>query len=45
MGFTADVTAAANRRFKRLGELGYILGVLVCLARLRTPRVSAARGR
>lgn len=35
MGFTADVTAAANRRFKRLGELGYILGVLVCLARLK----------
>jgi diacylglycerol kinase (ATP) len=34
MGFTADVTAAANRRFKRLGELGYILGVLVCLALL-----------
>jgi len=34
MGFTADVTAAANRRFKRLGELGYVLGVLVCLARL-----------
>jgi diacylglycerol kinase (ATP) len=34
MGFTADVTATANRRFKRLGELGYIFGVLVCLARL-----------
>ena len=34
MGFTADVTAAANRRFKGLGELGYILGVLYCLARL-----------
>jgi diacylglycerol kinase (ATP) len=34
MGFTADVTAAANRRFKGLGELGYILGVLVCLWRL-----------
>jgi diacylglycerol kinase (ATP) len=34
MGFTADVTASANRRFKRLGELGYILGVLICLARL-----------
>ena len=34
MGFTADVAAAANRRFKRFGELGYILGVLVCLARL-----------
>jgi diacylglycerol kinase (ATP) len=35
MGFTADVTAAANRRFKGLGELGYLLGVLQCLARLR----------
>ncbi len=34
MGFTADVAIAANRRFKWLGELGYILGVLVCLARL-----------
>jgi diacylglycerol kinase (ATP) len=35
MGFTADVTAAANRRFKGLGELGYLLGVLQCLTRLR----------
>ena len=35
VGFTADVTAAANRRFKGLGELGYLLGVLLCLARLR----------
>ena len=35
MGFTADVTAAANRRFKGLGELGYLLGVLLSLARLR----------
>ena len=34
VGFTADVTAAANRRFKALGELGYVLGVLLCLARL-----------
>ncbi len=34
MGFTADAAVAANRRFKRLGELGYILAVLVCLARL-----------
>jgi diacylglycerol kinase (ATP) len=34
MGFAADVTAAANRRFKSFGELGYVLGVLVCLARL-----------
>jgi YegS/Rv2252/BmrU family lipid kinase len=35
VGFTADVTAAANRRFKGLGELGYLLGVLQCLAPLR----------
>jgi len=35
VGFTADVTAAANRRFKGLGELGYLFGVLQCLARLR----------
>ncbi len=35
VGFTADVAALTNRRFKRLGELGYLLGVLVCLARLR----------
>ncbi len=35
MGFTADVAALTNRRFKRLGELGYFLGVMTCLARLR----------
>ncbi len=35
MGFTADVAALTNRRFKRLGELGYLLGVLTCLVRLR----------
>ncbi len=35
MGFTADVTAAANRLFKGLGELGYLLAVLLCLARLK----------
>jgi YegS/Rv2252/BmrU family lipid kinase len=35
LGFTADVATTANRRFKRLGELGYILSVLWCLARLR----------
>ncbi|MGH9703802.1 MAG: diacylglycerol/lipid kinase family protein, partial [Candidatus Acidiferrales bacterium] len=34
LGFAADVAYLVNRRFKRLGELGYILGVLVCLARL-----------
>ncbi len=35
MGFAADVTAVTNRRFKPLGEWGYLLGVLTCLARLR----------
>jgi len=35
MGFTADVAALTNRRFKPLGEFGYLLGVLLCLARLR----------
>lgn len=35
MGFAADVATLVNRRFKPLGELGYLLGVLVCLARLR----------
>jgi diacylglycerol kinase (ATP) len=34
MGFTADVASAANRRFKRFGEVGYVMGVLLCLARL-----------
>lgn len=34
IGFPADVAAVTNRRFKRFGELGYILGVFVCLARL-----------
>src|SRR5208282_4332237 len=34
LGFAADVAAAANRRFKALGEGGYILSVLTCLARL-----------
>jgi len=35
MGFAAEVAAVTNRRFKRLGELGYLLGVLTCLARLK----------
>jgi len=34
MGFAADVAAITNRRFKRLGELGYLLGVLTSLVRL-----------
>jgi YegS/Rv2252/BmrU family lipid kinase len=35
MGFAADAAVAANRHFKPLGQFGYILGVLLCLARLR----------
>jgi diacylglycerol kinase family enzyme len=46
LGFTADVAALTNRRFKRLGYPGYLLGVFACLARLsRRPfpvRVDAA---
>jgi diacylglycerol kinase (ATP) len=34
LGFAADVADLTNRRFKRWGELGYIFGVLACLARL-----------
>ncbi len=35
MGFAADVASVANRHFKSFGQLGYLLAVLVCLARLR----------
>jgi diacylglycerol kinase (ATP) len=35
IGFAADVAVLTNRRLKRLGELGYLVGVLLCLARLR----------
>jgi YegS/Rv2252/BmrU family lipid kinase len=34
VGFVADVAVITNRRFKKYGELGYLLGVLVCVARL-----------
>ena len=34
LGFPADVGALTNRRFKRWGELGYILGVFTRLAEL-----------
>jgi diacylglycerol kinase (ATP) len=34
IGFPADVATLTNRRFKPLGELGYLLGILVCLIRL-----------
>lgn len=35
LGFPADVGELTNRRFKGLGELGYILGVMVRLAGLQ----------
>ncbi|MBI2819149.1 MAG: diacylglycerol kinase family lipid kinase [Acidobacteria bacterium] len=34
VGFTADVATLTNRRFKQLGEFGYLLGILVCLIRM-----------
>ena len=35
VGFTADVGALANRRFKFLGHLGYLLGVFVRVLQLK----------
>jgi YegS/Rv2252/BmrU family lipid kinase len=35
IGFTADVAALTNRRYKRLGELGYLIGVFTCLVQLK----------
>jgi YegS/Rv2252/BmrU family lipid kinase len=35
IGFAADVATLTNRHLKHLGELGYLVGVLVSLARLR----------
>jgi diacylglycerol kinase (ATP) len=35
VGFTADVAALTNRLFKPLGDLGYLLGVIVRVAQLR----------
>lgn len=34
MGFAADVAAVRIRRFKNMGEVGYLLALFVCLARL-----------
>jgi len=34
VGFAADAAAVTNRRFKRWGHLGYLLGVFTCLVRL-----------
>jgi YegS/Rv2252/BmrU family lipid kinase len=35
LGFVADVCTMANRRFKRLGEMGYLLAVVLCLVRFK----------
>lgn len=35
LGFPAEVGALTNRRFKRLGELGYIFGVFACVLNLQ----------
>jgi diacylglycerol kinase (ATP) len=35
VGFTADVGALANRRFKSFGHLGYLLGVFVRVVQLK----------
>lgn len=34
IGFAADVAVVRDRRFKSLGALGYLLGVITCLIRL-----------
>jgi diacylglycerol kinase (ATP) len=34
VGFAADVAALRHRRFLRLGQLGYLLSIFLCLARL-----------
>ena len=35
VGFTADVAALTNRRFKSLGQVGYLLGVFIRVLQLR----------
>ncbi|HXM11084.1 MAG TPA: diacylglycerol kinase family protein [Terriglobales bacterium] len=34
VGFTADVAALRHRRFRGLGQFGYLLSIFLCLARL-----------
>ena len=34
MGFAADAAAVTNRKYKRWGHVGYLLGVLTCLLKL-----------
>jgi diacylglycerol kinase (ATP) len=37
LGFTAEAGELTNRRFKRLGEAGYLLAILLCWMRLHFP--------
>ena len=37
LGFTAAAGELTNRRFKRLGDAGYVAAVLACVARLEHP--------
>lgn len=34
LGFPADAAAVTNRKFKRFGHVGYLLGVFTCLVKL-----------
>ena len=34
MGFAADAAAVTNRKYKRWGHIGYLLGVFTCLVKL-----------
>jgi diacylglycerol kinase (ATP) len=42
VGFVADICTTANRRFKRLGQLSYVMGVFVEMASV-APRVIPVR--
>ncbi len=37
VGFTAEAGELTNRRFKRLGEVGYVMAILTCWLRLHFP--------
>jgi diacylglycerol kinase (ATP) len=37
IGFTAEAGELTNRRFKRLGEAGYLVAILICWLRLHFP--------
>lgn len=43
MGYSADVAALTNRRLKGWGPVGYLLGILICLFKLRCPSLPMRR--